>query len=208
MDESGDLGFDFVKPKTSRYFIITFLFTKDKNPVEKLVKKIFSGFSKSEVKRHSGVLHCYKEHPTIRTKLLSKLNEKDVTIITIYLNKKKVFTRLQDERHVLYNYVTNILLDRVYSKQLVPLTEPVHLVAARRETNRFLNDNFKSYIAAQVNRNHKLKIHVEIKSPAEEKCLQIVDFACWAIFRKQEHGDDSYYNLIKQKIAEENPLFP
>jgi hypothetical protein len=49
---------------------------------------------------------------------------------------------------------------------------------------------------------------VEIRPPHQEKSLQVVDVACWAIFRKQEHGDSSYYNLIKQKIVEENPLFP
>ena len=38
--------------------------------------------------------------------------------------------------------------------------------------------------------------------------LQAVDFVSWAIFRKYEYGDDSYYNLIKNKIVEENPLFP
>ena len=36
--------------------------------------------------------------------------------MSIYLNKKKVFTKLHDEKHVLYNYVTNILIDRVYTK--------------------------------------------------------------------------------------------
>ena len=47
-----------------------------------------------------------------------------------------------------------------------------------------------------------------IKKSEEDKCLQAVDFICWAIFRKLEHKDDSYYNLIKDRIKEENPLFP
>jgi hypothetical protein len=35
-----------------------------------------------------------------------------------------------------------------------------------------------------------------------------VDFACWAIYRKWEHKDPSYFEIIKDKIVEENPLFP
>ena len=35
------------------------------------------------------------------------------------INKKKVYTKLQDEKQVLYNYVTNILLDRIISKKLI-----------------------------------------------------------------------------------------
>jgi len=32
MDESGDLGFDFKKKKTSRYFVVTFLMIDDPKP--------------------------------------------------------------------------------------------------------------------------------------------------------------------------------
>lgn len=208
LDESGDLGFNFNKAHTSSYFVITFLFVRDKKPVEKIVKKIFSNLQKKKIKHHSGVLHCCKEHPSTRRQLLANLNEKDVAIISIYLNKRKVFTKLQDEKQVLYNYVTNILLDRVYSKRIIPFTNDVSLVASRRETNKFLNDNFKRYLASQVSKKHKIEINIEIKSPGEEKCLQAVDFACWAIFRKHERNDDSYYRLINKKIVEENQLFP
>jgi hypothetical protein len=33
-DESGDLGFDFANKRTSRYFVVTFLITADKKPIE------------------------------------------------------------------------------------------------------------------------------------------------------------------------------
>lgn len=126
----------------------------------------------------------------------------------IYLNKKKVYTKLQNERHVLYNYVVNILLDRVYTKKYIPINEPIYFVASQRETNKFLNQNFCNYINNQIENNHKIKIDVKIKTPNEEKCLQVVDFVCWSVFRKREHSDESYYNAIKQKIVEESPLYP
>ena len=68
--------------------------------------------------------------------------------------------------------------------------------------------NFKNYLQTQASNDHKLKIIVEIKSPTEEKSLQAVDFVSWAIFRKYETGDDTFYNLIKDKVVEEAPLFP
>ena len=139
---------------------------------------------------------------------MEELRRKDARILTIYLNKRKVYTRLQDEKQVLYNYVTNILLDRIYTGKLIPLDRQIDLVASRRETNRFLNDNFKHYLTDQIASKQRLPIRVEIKTSREEKCLQIVDFACWAIFRKREHGDDSYWEIIKERIFEESPLFP
>lgn len=126
----------------------------------------------------------------------------------IYLNKKRVYTRLQEEKVVLYNYVANILLDRIYTKKIISIEKTIELIASKRETNKFLNENFKNYLNTQVKNRHRAKINIVIKSPYEEKALQAVDFVSWAIFRKYEYSDDSYYNLIKNKIVEENPLFP
>lgn len=81
------------------------------------------------------------------------------------------------------------------------------MIASRKETNKFLNENFKNYLSAQVKNNHKLDINIEIKTPHEEKALQAVDFISWSIFRKYEHSDESYYEIFKDKIYEENILF-
>jgi hypothetical protein len=207
LDESGDLGFNFTKKKTSKVFVITCLFTENQGPIEKIVKKTHSELKK-KFKKKFGVLHAVKERPITRQRLLKRLNEKDCVIMTIYLNKKKVYTKLREEKVVLYNYVANILLDRIYSKKMVPINRRIELIASRRETNKFLNENFKNYLNNQTKNRHGIEINIIIKIPAAEKTLQAVDFASWAIFRKYEYGDDSYYNIIKSKIVEENPLFP
>lgn len=207
LDESGDLGFDLSKQGTSKHFLITFLFVKDSKVLERVVKKTFRSMSQKQVWQHVGVLHAFKEHPKTRLRLLKALNETDISILCIYLNKQQVYTMLQDEKSVLYTNVTNILLSRIFTKKLIPTDEEIHLVASRRETNRFLNKNFMDYLKKQTKDNHKLDIDIAIKTPEEEKALQVADMASWSIFRKYELNDDSYYNHIKQKIVEENPLF-
>lgn len=205
MDESGCLGFDFSKQGTSRYFVITCFFVGSKRPFEKLVKQVHSGLPK---KLKNGVLHCCKEKPVTRQRMLKKLAEKECSIMTIYLNKAKVYTHLQDEKHVLYNYVTNILIDRILPRRAFHITDKLILVASKRETNRFLNMNFDSYLRNKTVANHKIRLEVQIKTPAEEKVLQLADFVSWAIYRKYERRDGRYYNLIKRRIIEENALFP
>lgn len=208
LDESGDLGFNFKKKKTSKFFVVTFLFVEDnKSSIEKIVKRTHSELKK-KTKRKVGILHAVNEKAITRQRLLKRLAEKNCVIMVIYLNKNKVFTKLQDEKQVLYNYVTNILLDRIYTRKIVPIDKKIKLIASRRETNKFLNDNFKSYLNRQIKNKHNGEIKISIKTPHEEKVLQAVDFVSWAIFRKYENSDDSYYNIIKNKIIEENPLFP
>lgn len=207
LDESGDLGFHFKKPRTSKYFVVACLFVENKNPIEKITKKTHSELKK-KYKRRFGILHAVREKPTTRKRLLERLTKRKCIIMTIYLNKRKVYTRLQDEKQVLYNYVTNILLDRIYSKRLIAGKDKITIVASKRETNKYLNENFKTYLNKQVKNHHKVEIEVVIKTPSEEKSLQVVDFVSWAIFRKYEYGDKNYYNIIRSKIMEENPLFP
>jgi hypothetical protein len=208
LDESGDLGFGFDKKRTSRFFVITFLCCVNKKQIEKVVSRCHSELKKRH-RMKGGLLHAHREKPITRRRLLARLAEKECSIMTIFLDKSRVYTKLQDEKDILYNYVTNILLDRIIAKRLLgPVANDIHLIASRKETSKFLNENFKEYLRSQTKDNHHLDILVEIKTPHEEKALQAVDFVSWAIFRKQEYGDESYYKLIRTKIVEENPLFP
>ena len=207
LDESGDLGFNLEKEGTSHYFLITFLFvpTNKKRRLSKIVSKIFLTLKKAK-KRKSGVLHAYKESPTTRHRLLRLLaQEEDIKIMTIYLNKEKVYTDIKEEKNILYSNVVNILIERIISRKLVPSNEKIELIASRRNTNKFLNENFRNYI--ENNKNTKLDIKVSIKSPESDRSLQTVDFASWSIYRKYEKGDYDYYDVIKDKILEEKSLY-
>ena len=205
LDESGDLGFK--SKKSSRYFIITCLFTENKRQIEKIVKKTHAQLNR-KLKKKTGILHASKEKPITRKRLLKALSRSTSLLMTIYLNKKKVYTKLRNEKQILYNFVTNILLDRIYSKKIVSTKNVIFLIASKRETNKFLNNNFKSYLNNQVRNRHKANMEILIKTPYEEKSLQATDFVSWAIFRRYELGDNLYYEIIKNKIIEESPLFP
>lgn len=205
MDESGDLGFSLNKG-SSQFFLVTFLFTEKKRPLEKIARKVHKGLKK--MYRTVGVLHAYHSTPITRKRLLQSLACADCHMLVIVLNKQKVYTRLQDEKAVLYNYVVNILLDRLFTRELISLEEKIFFVAARRETNQFLNQNFQRYLSSQVATRHGLQMEITIATPAEEKALQVTDFASWAVFRKYEFHDEEYYDLIRSIIIEEFPLFP
>jgi hypothetical protein len=206
LDESGDLGFNNQKQNTSKSFIVTFIFINQKRPIEKLVRNIHIHLRKKYKIRNS-VLHAVREESNTITRMCKGLVEKHVKIMTIFLNKSKVYTKLRDEKHILYNYIVNILLDRILSHKLINLNENIVLIASKRETNKFLNINFQDYLNRQIKNKHAIDIKIEIKSPAEEKCLQAVDIASWCIFRKYEFNDEKYYRFLKSVIVEENTLY-
>lgn len=68
------------------------------------------------------------------------------------------------------------------------------VIVEKRETNKYLNSKFMRSVDVK---------DIKLEKPSSEKCLQAVDFISWSIFRKYEHSDPTYFNLIKSKIKKE-----
>ncbi len=204
MDESGDLGFDMTKTRTSKFFIITFLVTKDEKIPNWIIKKFFQWLKGRNIKIKSWIFHSYRESSESISKLLTSTTQKDVKIMTLILDKQKVYTNFQDQKHMLYNRVVNVLIDSLITYNLFSDNEKVIFIASRRETNRTLNENFLEYLKNR----HKDQPNIEfIIKPPQEKWLQIVDTLCFAVYQKYEHKNDEYYNIIEKKILIEKMLF-
>ena len=203
VDESGDLGFDFRKKKTSRFFVVAGLFVRDKRALERIVKGAFRSFSTRDARNHSGSIHSYRERPQTRRRILLALREKGAAdVVAICLDKRKVRARFRDEKHSLYNYVANLLLRHILMKKLASETGIVRVVAARRETNKFLNRSFSERLKGRARDAYATDIEIDIASPSAEKSLQVADVVSWSIFRKYEHGDPSYRDMIRADIIE------
>ena len=125
--------------------------------------------------------------------------------MALILNKEKVYTRLQTEKHILYNWVVNLLIDVLITKNILPQEEKIFFIASRRETNKTLNENFLSYLESQ--NKDKLDIEFVIKTPCQEKGLQVVDIVSYVIYQKYENGNDERYGMIEELIIEEKNLF-
>lgn len=204
LDESGDLGF---KEKSSKWFIFTIVLTNSHKKIEKVIKNIRKGLKKKYKLKE---LHAYHADAITRHKMLKKLSElDDLKVLCIVLNKKKVYVDLQNQKNYLYNFTANILLDRLHNKNLIKTDEPISLYIDKKDTNKFIRENFEKYLKDKlVKRGNSGKIEIRIKPSHTERCLQAVDFVSWAIFRKYERGDYEYYEDIKNKIIEERLLFP
>ena len=203
LDESGDLGF---QKKSSKWFILTIILTNNHRKIEKCVKKIHRGLKKKY--KRVGELHAYHSDTVTKRRILHALaGVQDLKVLCVILNKKKVYIDLQNQKNYLYNYTANILIDRLVNKNILKSNDKIKIFIDQRETNKFLKENFENYL-----RNNLTKFsdnfEIKVKPSYTEKCLQAADFISWAIFRKYEINDYEYYEVIKNKIIEENMLFP
>lgn len=204
IDESGDLGFN---KKSSKWFLFTIALTSNKRLLERVIKKA----RKSLKKEHKNVneLHSYHADKITRKRILRALSIiKDLKILCVILNKDKVHIDLQNQKNYLYNYVANILLDSLNSRRIMPDSEHFDIYIDRKDTNKNLRNNFEKYLKTSLGNKRTSRVNITLRASHEEKALQAVDFISWAIFRKYEKGDFEYYEIVKDKIVEENLLFP
>jgi len=206
MDESGDLGFNFLKVNTSKNFIVTFLFVNNIRPLQKVVQKTFRTLPKKILRGHCGVLHSSKDISSTKIKLLTQLVKmNDFRIMSIRINKEKYFLDFKNKPNLLYNHIVSILLKRILNKNLLNEMDNINFIASQKETNKYLNNNFKKYLNDNLNTKYT-KFNIQIKKPHQEKGLQIVDCLSWSLFRKYEYLDEIYYDIFKEFIVEDGIL--
>lgn len=204
LDESGDLGFS---ERSSRWFIFTIALIDNHRKLERVIKKARNSLKKKH--KNIGELHAYHSDTLTRKRVLSGLAEIDgLKVLCVVLNKEKVYIDLQNQKNYLYNYTANILLNRLHTKKIIPIDEPVYLYIDRKDTNKNIRENFERYLSKSLQEQHNGIIDIKLRASHEVKSLQAVDFLSWAIFRKYERNDYESYELIKDLIIEENLLFP
>jgi hypothetical protein len=197
MDESGDLGLEFSKPRTSKNFIIAFLFCSNQKVADKIVKKIFHTLSKNQKSGHSGTLHCNKERLEVRYKTLEliKKHKQEFLIAFIRINKKKI--KKKKDQNSLYNEACCKLLNDISIK--CNFIKRYKFIASKRGLNKACDIEFKKKIEAEALKN-KVSLQVFIKTPSENKGLQLVDFIAWAVFQKYENKKNEFYEIIRDMI--------
>ena len=212
LDESGDLGFDFSKPKTTKKFIITLLVCDTnkaqrdfRKAVTRTLKKLNTGRNRSrrrvELKGVRTALR-YKEY------FFRNLKREDWRIYCLALNKVRVNSSLRSRvgKKKLYNFLALHLL-----KQL-PLGNThsnVELVVDRCKNKQEIRD-FNQYMANYIQGGLPLNtgFHTVHMCSTQNTGLQAVDLFCWGIFRKYEFGDEKWYETYKHKIGFETEYLP
>jgi hypothetical protein len=131
IDESGDLGFNFKKKGTSRYFIVAAVKVddSDKKSLEKIVKKIFAN---AKPKYHlTGILHATEERGHTRIKLLTLL-EKIKCQIVYAVADKSCISKDWGRKDNLYEQMIQTIIQRHHDWKWIQSTQSHTLSLAGR----------------------------------------------------------------------------
>jgi hypothetical protein len=191
LDESGDLGFN---KKSSKYFIITILVTSNKKIIEKKLKTYKRKLLRKKKYKKLKELKANNSDDKIRFNVLDIINENNIEIYTIILNKEKLLDNLKEKKTKVYNYLTNLILtecDDLNGKS-------VHFIIDKRVKKKIIRDDLDNYIKKE---HPEIRFNISHYDSSNSNGLQLVDFVSWSIFRYYEFNDDRFYYYIREKIT-------
>lgn len=202
LDEAGDLGFDFSKSHTTKFFVVTLLVVADDLPFRQAVArtlrhKVNKGRRLKGAKR---IRELKGSHTSLAVKryFWKQVKEAEFGLYTLVLNKERVYEPLRRTPERLYNYIARMLVEKC---PLATATDRVILTldrskakAEQADFNQYLTRQLQAFLAPHI----PLNIY---HSPSEDSAgVQAADMFCWGIFRKCERGDEEWYRVFRRKI--------
>ena len=116
LDESGDLGFDFVNKKPSRFFTVCLLVIDDgktHNQIKKAIRKTLK--RKLNKPKKNRILELKGTHTTIGIKeyFFKFIANENFSLYAITLNKRRVYESLTKDKERVYNWIARLILDKI-----------------------------------------------------------------------------------------------
>ncbi len=201
LDESGDLGFNFEKRKTTKKFVITLLVC-DSDVARKEFDKAVRRTLKNKLNRRKKNSRFRTELKGIGTAVIVKkyifrnIKTNRWAIYSLILNKNRVDTNLQTNfgKKKLYNFLARFFIEKL---NLSKVQRNVELIVDRCKNKEEVRD-FNQYLVNQLEALLPLNIDLNIShlTSQESTGLQAVDLFSWGIFRKYENNK---HQIIKSK---------
>lgn len=211
LDESGDLGFDFTKGGTSRFFVVTIL-VLDNHENNKALTKAIERTVKNKINRKKRMKNPVLELKGAKTSLSIKqyfsrqLGNTKIRIYSLILNKARVFQELQGNQERLYNFVSRLLIEKCPFREA---KDRIILTFDKSKDQKEIRE-FNRYLLLQLQGILPINTPIEIYHSAshESKGIQAVDSFSWGIFRKYERKDTVWYEMFRKRIAFETVYLP
>lgn len=211
LDESGDLGFDFVTKKPTNFFTIMVLVFKGQN-----TNRAFINAIKHTLKRKLGrkkllktvgcELKGSKISFEVKKYFYQQVQRLNFKLYALTLNKKRVYESLIQQKERIYNYLARLVLDQIdFDDAKVRIIFTVDRSKGKPEIA-----DFNSYIIRQIEAKTDPKIPLDIEHALSHESLglQAADMFAWGVFRKYERKDTEWFNVFSSKVVYDTLYLP
>ena len=205
LDESGDLGFDFVNKKPSKFFTVMILALRGVDNNRKLSKAVKITLRRKlnpRSKRNRLIQELKGEGTNINIKKYFYKQTEGIkfALYAVTLNKLRVYERLTRNKSRAYNFIARQVFDRIPFEKAGQAR--IILTIDKSMGKRGVKE-FNKYIIRQLEGRIKPEAPFDIYHEDSKKIggLQAVDMFAWGIHRKYELKDFEWYKIFQKKIA-------
>ena len=203
LDESGDLGFDFVSKKPSKFFTIAILATSSEETnrafkwsVKRTLRNKLNPATKRT--RHAQELKGCGTLPGVKEYAWKQISDMRFGVYALTLNKRRLYPKLAENKERVYNFIARQVVDQLPFEKA---TGPVQLIVDRSKSRHEIAE-FNQYIGRQLQGRIDPALSLDFKhgNSREWPGIQFADLFAWGIFRKYERGDETWFNVYKEKV--------
>lgn len=207
-DESGELG---LHPNSSKNFIVTMITTSTPKPLKNALKnekkKLYKlgwppdleikGTSLWGSDRNSDVPNSISDNKiTIIRRILSKITDRDTAVHYCHVDKRNLTDAMKQAPYgVVYNICSGLLVGEIFEKHTQC---DMKMIIDRRSKESHDWAHFDGYVTTKIVADYGYSGELNISHEESDKILglQAVDFISWSLFRKIEHNDSQFCDLI------------
>ncbi|MEX0290144.1 MAG: DUF3800 domain-containing protein [Flavobacteriaceae bacterium] len=180
-----------------------------------LANPLYSGIASMapEAKKTARFFHAKDDHNEVRARVYELLVKLDFKFFAVIKDMRQVleYVKTRNQIDANYKYRPNELYDlttRMLFKQRLHKQSTYRVTFARRgksDRTKALKDQLTKARERFIE-EHSLELenaHMEIcpSYPWQSKCLQIADYALWALQRCYEKGEDRFLKAIWSKVS-------
>ncbi|MEN2400918.1 DUF3800 domain-containing protein [Flavobacterium sp. MC2016-06] len=202
IDESGDLGWTLDKPNrhggSSKYITITAIIIADDEEkyISRFISYIYKKYNLTPNIEKKGANFIAEHSSYITSQITNKIINKSISfkIISITVNKAKVYDSLRKDKNIFYNYVLGLLL-----KPEIIQHNNVEIVLDKRTIKVSHGESFPDYIKTEVwGQGLDINISCEFLESTKNKMIWFADWYANFIWRKHEDNESSSYDLLEK----------
>lgn len=215
IDESGDLGWKFDKPNrdggSSRFITITgIIISKDEEKyISRFISDIYKKYNLTPNIEKKGANFISEHSSFITSQLTNKIINKSASfkIISITVNKSKVYGALRKDKNIFYNYVLGLLL----KPEIIQL-DNAEIVLDKRTIKVSHGESFPDYIKTEIwGQGIDIDISCEFLESTNNKMIWFADWYANFIWRNHEDSESSSYTILielpKNRFLEKRLFF-
>ncbi|PIV39827.1 MAG: hypothetical protein COW11_03030 [Candidatus Omnitrophica bacterium CG12_big_fil_rev_8_21_14_0_65_43_15] len=209
LDESGDLGFDFVNKKPSKFFTITILAISGIDKNRALINCVKCTINRKLYKKKNNASELKGSKTSLEVKKYFYERCKNIKcgIYALTLNKRRLYEKLSKDKERVYNYIARLVMDKIPFEKAITRVE---LIVDKSKSKPEIQE-FNSYIMRALKGRLDPKVPLDIYHylSHENAGLQAADMFCWGIFRKYEKNDSEWLEIYNQdKVRYEDLYLP